>query len=72
MPEQWVSINGSQERGTVTISWQVAQESNNKLFEVEESKDNVLNFEKVGETPSLGDSDSLRTYHLHSQRNTAV
>lgn len=65
LPVTWLKVHSESRPDGNLITWKVAMEKNNLLFEVFRSSDPLSGkWEKVGIVNSLGDTDSPREYQL--------
>lgn len=62
LPLSWLKVNvHAGEKGN-RLTWTVAHEKNNMVFEIYRSKSPLSRWEKVGLVNSVGDSESIRNY----------
>jgi len=65
LPVTWLEVNSESRQDGNQITWKVAMEKNNLLFEVFRSSDPLRDeWEKVGIINSLGDTDAAREYQF--------
>lgn len=65
LPVTWLELNSKALASGNQISWKVAMERDNLLFEVYRNYGNLSSpWEKIGVVNSLGDTDSPRAYHF--------
>jgi hypothetical protein len=69
LPVALIAFYGSTSGSTNTLFWTTASESNSGLFEVERS-DNGMQFEKIGEVNSAGNSSGVMQYQFIDNRIT--
>lgn len=68
LPVIWLGLTvSSTEKGNL-VSWQVAQEKDNLLFELYRSRVEKLEWEKIGSLSSLGDSEEARVYSFLDEK----
>lgn len=61
LPVQWLDVKAKCKNNGNEISWTVAQEVNNRLFEILKSSDGI-NYYKIGEVPGSGTSDATKSF----------
>ena len=61
LPVQIISFNGSLVNGNVVLNWKTAQEINSSHFNILRSE-NGLNFSKIGEVKSAGNSNHIISF----------
>ncbi|MDR7128833.1 hypothetical protein J2X69_001165 [Algoriphagus sp. 4150] len=62
LPTIWLSLSAKAENNLAQISWSVASEKNNEKFEIYRFDNPSDSLVKIGEVPSLGDSDIPASY----------
>lgn len=62
LPLTWLEVNSQSTKEGNLIQWKVAREKENLLFEIYRSGVSTLNWKKIGEEGSKGDSDLIQEY----------
>jgi hypothetical protein len=62
LPVTWLELNSETSKEGNLITWKVAREKDNLLFEVYRCEVSKLNWKKIGEENSKGDSDLIQEY----------
>jgi len=69
LPVIWLGLTvSSTEKGNL-VSWHVAQEKDNLLFELYRSQVKSLEWKKIGSLSSLGDSEEARVYSFLDEKS---
>lgn len=58
-PVEWLSIDATPRSTDIALNWSLAQESNNRGFEIERRVEGNYNFQNIGFVASNGSSDKL-------------
>lgn len=67
LPLRWLEMSADPGEKGNRLTWKVAQEKNNMVFEIHRSKTPLSRWEKVGLLGSLGDSYSVREYGFEDE-----
>lgn len=67
LPVRWLDVSAQTDERQTHISWKVARELDNDRFVVERSKSGLSDWVKIGEIPSLGDTEEVRSYTFADQ-----
>lgn len=62
LPVTWVEVMAFWEKESIVVKWSTAQEKDNEKFILYRAKDKHLEFEKIAEIPSKGQSEETQSY----------
>jgi hypothetical protein len=63
LPVKWIDLELTECNGDISIDWSTASEANNSGFTIEKSL-NGLDFNEIGFTKGVGNSNSINRYHF--------